>query len=36
MLNSIMTHWVLALVMLALGIYLGRKTGFLSGVPVIG
>lgn len=36
MINSITTHWMLALFALAVGVYIGRKTSFLSGIPVIG
>lgn len=29
-------HWVIVLVVLAVGLYIGRKTTWLSQVPVIG
>lgn len=29
-------HWVMAIVLVAVGIYIGRKTQLLAGVPVIG
>jgi hypothetical protein len=29
-------HWVIFLVVLVVGIYIGRKTQLLAGVPLIG
>jgi hypothetical protein len=34
--NWVWQHWVGALVILALGIWVGRKTNLLSGLPLIG
>lgn len=34
--NFLWQHWVAAILLLAVGMYIGRKTTLLSGVPFIG
>ena len=34
--NFLWQHWVAAVVLIAVGIYIGRKTTLLSGLPLIG